>query len=140
MKRLSWIWYLIENWVKVFLFNEVKWVFVLLCWTWRGHRIYSMPIVSQLSEHKFISTDWQLKARNDFHSSSISFQFNAQRSQQYEFLSRFVLKFVSNDERFLLVSAIHDSHLIDLELIKLRGRIEREFLIKICIFYGDPIL
>lgn len=35
------------------------------------------------------------------------------------------------------VLAIHSSHAVDLERIKIPLRIEREFLIKICIFFGE---
>lgn len=38
-----------------------------------------------------------------------------------------------------IILAIHSSHQIDLERITLPGQIEREFLIKLCIFYGDPV-
>ena len=39
----------------------------------------------------------------------------------------------------LSVLAIHSSHVIDLERIRIPLRIEREFLIKLCIFYGDQV-
>jgi hypothetical protein len=37
------------------------------------------------------------------------------------------------------VLAIHSSHVIDLERVRIPLRIEREFLIKFCIFFGDQV-
>jgi hypothetical protein len=39
----------------------------------------------------------------------------------------------------LFFLAIHSSHVIDLERIQIPLRIEREFLIKLCIFFGEPV-
>jgi hypothetical protein len=40
---------------------------------------------------------------------------------------------------FLSILAIHSSHAVDLERIKIPLRIEREFLIKVCIFFGEQV-
>jgi len=39
----------------------------------------------------------------------------------------------------LFILAIHSSHVVDLERIKIPLRIEREFLIKLCIFFGEQV-
>ena len=86
-----------------------------------SHRIYAMPIVSQRGQHKFISTDGQLPAGTYW---ILPLLFNP------------VEKYLDNTDFNL---AIHSSHQIDLERVKLPSRIEREFLIKFCIFYGDQV-
>ena len=40
---------------------------------------------------------------------------------------------------FSLSLVIHSSHVIEIERIKLPLRIQREFLIKLCIFYGERV-
>ncbi|CAF1518163.1 unnamed protein product, partial [Rotaria magnacalcarata] len=59
----------------------------------QNYRICRIPIISQLGQHKFVSTD-----------------------------------------------AVHSCHSIDLERRKISLRIQREFLIKLCIIYGEPVV
>ncbi|CAF1038399.1 unnamed protein product [Adineta steineri] len=86
-----------------------------------NYRIYSIPIISQRGQHKFISTDGYLSPGTYV---------------ILPLLSNPINKYLDNTE---FTIAIHSSHAIDLERIRIPLRIEREFLIKLCIFYGDQV-
>ncbi|UJR07608.1 hypothetical protein I4U23_011897 [Adineta vaga] len=86
-----------------------------------NYRIYSIPIISQRGQHKFISTDGYLPAGTYV---ILPLLFNP--TNKYLDTTEFTI-------------AIHSSHVVDLERIRIPSRIEREFLIKFCIFYGDQV-
>ncbi|CAF1596676.1 unnamed protein product [Rotaria sp. Silwood1] len=86
-----------------------------------NYRIYSMPIVSRRDQHKLISTNGFLQPGTYV---ILPFLFNQ------------VNKYLDNTE---FTIAIHSSHILDIQRIKLPLRIEREFLIKLCIFHGEPV-
>ncbi|CAF1562629.1 unnamed protein product [Adineta ricciae] len=86
-----------------------------------SYRIYSIPIISQRAQHKLISTDGYLSAGAYV---ILPLLFNPTN------------KIPDNTDYTI---AIHSSHVVDLERIRIPSRIEREFLIKFCIFYGDQV-
>ncbi|CAM2708585.1 unnamed protein product [Rotaria socialis] len=87
-----------------------------------SYRICTIPIISQLGQHKFVSTDGNLQPGNYI---ILPFLFNP------------VNKHVDSTEFNI---AVHSSHSIDLERRKIPLRIQREFLIKLCIIYGEPVV
>ncbi|CAF0811244.1 unnamed protein product [Rotaria sordida] len=87
-----------------------------------NYRISSIPIISQHGQHKFVSTDGCLQPGIYL---VLPFLFNP------------VNKHVDNTEFNI---AVHSCHSIDLERIKVPFRIEREFLIKLCIIYGEQVI
>ncbi|CAF3593272.1 unnamed protein product [Rotaria sp. Silwood1] len=86
-----------------------------------NYRIYSIPIISQQGQHKFVSTDGSLQPGTYL---------------ILPFLLNPVNKHLDNTEFNI---AVHSNHSIDLERIKIPLRIEREFLIKLCIIYGEQV-
>ncbi|CAF1170644.1 unnamed protein product [Rotaria sordida] len=86
-----------------------------------NYRIYSMPIVSRRDQHKLSSTNGFLQPGTYV---ILPFLFNQ------------VNKYLDNTE---FTIAIHSSHVLDIQRVKFPLRIEREFLIKLCIFRGEPV-
>ncbi|CAF1194395.1 unnamed protein product [Adineta ricciae] len=86
-----------------------------------NYRIYSIPILSQRGQHKFVSTDGFLQPGTYL---ILPFLFNPINKQ------------MDNTEFNI---AVHSSCSIDLERIRISLRIQREFLIKLCILYGEQV-
>ncbi|UJR38585.1 hypothetical protein I4U23_031249 [Adineta vaga] len=86
-----------------------------------NYRIYSIPILSQRGQHKFVSTDGYLQPGTYL---ILPFLFNPINKQ------------MDNTEFNI---AVHSSYAIDLERIQIPLRVQREFLIKLCIFYGEQV-
>ncbi|CAF0799483.1 unnamed protein product [Adineta steineri] len=85
------------------------------------YRIYSIPILSQRGQHKFVSTDGYLQPGTYM---ILPLLYNPINKQ------------MDNTEFNI---AVHSSRSIDLERIKIPLRVQREFLIKLCIFYGEQV-
>ncbi|CAF3404385.1 unnamed protein product [Rotaria socialis] len=85
------------------------------------HRIYSIPIISQRDQHKFIATDGFLQPGTYV---ILPLLFNQ------------VNKHLDNTE---FTVAIHSSRVIDIQRLQFPLRMKREFLIKLCIFHGEPV-
>ncbi|UJR08672.1 hypothetical protein I4U23_012930 [Adineta vaga] len=97
-----------------------------------NYRIYSIPILSQRGQHKFVSTDGYLQPRTYL---ILPFLFNPINKQMdntefnIDLLSSFFLKGI---QLFLsLFLAVHSSYAIDLERIQILWRVQREIFIKL---------
>ncbi|CAF1066092.1 unnamed protein product, partial [Didymodactylos carnosus] len=85
------------------------------------YRIYSIPIISNRGQHKFVSTDGYLEPGTYV---ILPLLFNPDNKQL-------------DTTEFTI--AVHSSRSIDLKRISLPIRIHREFLIKLCLFFGEQV-
>lgn len=102
-------------------------------------RIYSIPIVTQRGQHKFVSTDGSLQKGTYL---ILPLLFNpTEKSLDNTLFNIGLFTFLVEKKRksFFSSIAIHSSCAIDLERVSVPLTIEREFLIKLCLFYGEKV-